>query len=114
MADRVRVKCKLARAVMFEGRQEEAETELGEAEGSLPANSLSLERALIDDAQADLLLQRSNTDRATAKLAEAVAILSDLVKAEPANETVQIQLAGELEKSGDLQRHLKSGNAMDF
>jgi hypothetical protein len=32
VADRVRVKCKLARAVMFEGRQEEADAELAETE----------------------------------------------------------------------------------
>jgi tetratricopeptide (TPR) repeat protein len=113
-ADRVRVKCKLARAVMFEGRREEAEAELAEAEASLPANSRSLDRALIDDAQADLLLQRSNAEQAAAKLADAIAILRELLEAEHGNNAVRVQLAGELEKSGDLQRQLKNSNAMDL
>jgi len=36
------------------------------------------------------------------------------LKAEPGNNAVRIQLAGELEKSGDLQRQLKNPNAMDL
>jgi tetratricopeptide (TPR) repeat protein len=111
-ADLVRVRCKLARAKLFEGWVQDAETELRQTEASLTPNSEPLERALIDDVQADLLLRQGDTERAAAKFAEAISIFNYILKSDPGNSTIISYVASAFQKYGDLQRRAGNPDAL--
>jgi tetratricopeptide (TPR) repeat protein len=112
--DQVRVERKLARTKMHQGRLQEAEADLRQAEVQLSQTPSVMEQAFIDDHQADLLLMRGDTQGAETKLLVSIDLFKDFLKSNPRDVKAIIGLASELQKYGDLKRHRGKTDAFEL